>query len=280
MTRRRMSISYASWYLQAAPPLDCARTVKEAGFDGISFLVGYMVDERRLDLLTQRQAARLRDGLAEMELSCSLHVWTDSYLSLPESQCCTVLKEQVEASVRVLSDVRIPSLRVTLDPPVRVGGGKARLDTDVTQDLVAFLAALKHRYNVRTGLENWPYRCIGTPEALRDALWRNREDVGVLLDTGHAHIALSRGWCRHDDMARFVRELPRPIVEMHLHDNAGRRDDHLMPGEGSGPLQLALEAAFTVGFRGPVTVECDLEAEGRPGLAAGLAAIRKTYGLG
>ena len=280
MARAYLPVFYPAWFLDPAPPLDCARTVKEAGFDGVSFLVGNVDDPRRLDRLTDSEAGALRAGLARMALGCSLHVWTDTYLGLPRPDACALLCEQVEACVCALSDARLPALNVTLDPPVRFADGSARLDVDVTRELVAFLAALKHRYNVRPGLENWPYRCIGTPEALRDALWSGGGHVGVLLDTGHAHIALSRGWCEQSDMTQFVRELAGPIVEVHLHDNGGLRDEHLMPGEGTAPLHASLEATLVTGFRGPITVECDLAAEGRPGLAAGLSKIRQTYHLG
>ncbi len=49
--------------------------------------------------------------------------------------------------------------------------------------------------------------------------------VGVCLDSGHAHIL---------DGAVAALEALRPhIVTMHLHDNDGRQDLHLMPGQGT-----------------------------------------------
>ena len=276
MIDRRVPMYYPTWFLPPSSPLECARAVREAGFDSVSFLAADADDPRRLDRLTADEAAALRRGLLEMGLGRCLHVCTGAYLELPDSEGLTVLKDHVEAAVSALSGPGLPGVTVTVDPPVRFGGRSARIDHDAAGELVGFLAGLAQRHGARVGIENWPFRCVATPEALRDLLWPARGRVGVLFDLGHAHIALSRGWCGQRDVAEFVRALPAPIVEMHLHDNAGRRDEHRMPGEGTADVANALAALREVGFRGPVTLECDLAAEGRPGLAEGLAAVRRT----
>ena len=277
ITHRNVPLFYATWLLRPAAPLECCRVVKEAGFDGASFLVGTVDDPRRLDWLSERQAAGLREGFIEMDLDRSLHVSTSDYLGDFEGdqEGLALLKEHVAAGVAAVCGPGLPPLNVTLDPPLRWDAGEPWLPPETVEELTAFLISLRDGYDIRPGLENWPFLPVGTPEGLAAALLGTGDQVGILLDTGHAHIALSRGWCQQPDARAFVEALPAPIVEVHLHDNRGMDDEHLMPGEGTADLHGLLEAAFATGFRGPITIECDLEAKGRPGLAAALAQIRE-----
>ncbi|ADW67403.1 sugar phosphate isomerase/epimerase family protein [Granulicella tundricola] len=68
---------------------------------------------------------------------------------------------------------------------------------------------------------------VATPEHLVDILRIGHFDsVGVCLDTGHAH--LSEG-----GIAGAFEVLKGRVVEVHLHDNNGMRDEHLWPASGS-----------------------------------------------
>jgi sugar phosphate isomerase/epimerase len=51
------------------------------------------------------------------------------------------------------------------------------------------------------------------------------KDIGVCLDTGHAHLG--------DGVATTISELRPLIRSSHLHDNKGDRDTHLWPGDGT-----------------------------------------------
>lgn len=51
------------------------------------------------------------------------------------------------------------------------------------------------------------------------------KDIGVVLDTGHAHLG--------DGVASALAELKDRVRSSHIHDNAGDRDSHLWPGEGT-----------------------------------------------
>src|SRR5271170_3115698 len=50
-------------------------------------------------------------------------------------------------------------------------------------------------------------------------------DIGVCLDTGHAHIA--------GGVLPVLAELKAHIRSTHLHDNQGEKDEHLWPGDGT-----------------------------------------------
>jgi sugar phosphate isomerase/epimerase len=51
------------------------------------------------------------------------------------------------------------------------------------------------------------------------------KDVGVCLDTGHAHIGGGIG--------TTIAELKPLIRSAHIHDNHGQKDEHLWPGDGT-----------------------------------------------
>jgi sugar phosphate isomerase/epimerase len=278
--RAAVPVLYPTWFLPAARPLSCVRRVAAAGFDGPSFLAGTVADPRRLDRLSAAEAAELRNALADAGGQRALHVWTDSFLKVASPERAGgVIRANVEACVEALCGPELPPPTVTLDPPVARGPGGPELLRELAEGLVRFLAELSDRYGAPAGIENWPFAPAGCPTSLAPALQAGEGKVGMLLDTGHAHVALSAEWCAERDPAAFVRALPAPIVEVHLHDNMGASDEHLMPGEGTADLGALLDAALATGFAGPVTVECDLTAPGRPGLAGGRAHIRKSYGL-
>ncbi|WP_446745502.1 sugar phosphate isomerase/epimerase family protein [Silvibacterium acidisoli] len=51
------------------------------------------------------------------------------------------------------------------------------------------------------------------------------DDIGVCLDTGHAHLG--------DGVSSTLTELKDRLRSSHIHDNMGDRDTHLWPGDGT-----------------------------------------------
>jgi sugar phosphate isomerase/epimerase len=72
----------------------------------------------------------------------------------------------------------------------------------------------------------------------------DRPNVGVCLDTGHANIS---GVCCAD----FVRELGPKLWALHIADNLGTNDDHMLPfGRGTVPWPEVMTALREVGYSG------------------------------
>ena len=61
------------------------------------------------------------------------------------------------------------------------------------------------------------------------------DGLGFTLDTGHAHVN------GQSPLMLAERAGPR-MTEVHLSDNAGGSDDHLIPGEGTAPLKAFVES--------------------------------------
>jgi protein FrlC len=77
-------------------------------------------------------------------------------------------------------------------------------------------------------------------------------NVGVVLDTGHVHVL-------GEDLGEAVRKLGPALFHVHVDDNHGRRDEHLVPGSGTIDFSSFLTALADVEYNGFLTVELGFE---------------------
>ncbi len=74
-----------------------------------------------------------------------------------------------------------------------------------------------------------------TPEHLQYILGTNHLDhVGVCLDLGHAHMTVG--------VAEAIATLGKRIHSVHVHDNHGKKDEHLWPGDGTVDWPATVQA--------------------------------------
>ncbi len=88
--------------------------------------------------------------------------------------------------------------------------------------------------NQTKGTSKYHYPLAATQDSVEDILARV-EELRFTLDTGHAHASGL-------DPAELARTAGRRLVEVHLSDNAGATDDHLVPGEGTADLKGFMDA--------------------------------------
>lgn len=86
-------------------------------------------------------------------------------------------------------------------------------------------------------------------------------DLGICLDVGHAQL--------QGDVVDALETVAGYLVTTHLHDNGGRRDDHLLPFEGVIDWPELLTGFQKVGYDGTLMFE----------LAAGAGGALATLGL-
>ena len=67
-------------------------------------------------------------------------------------------------------------------------------------------------------------------------------EAGICLDVGHAHLV--------GDVMDAIETCSGHIVTTHVHDNGGKRDDHLVPGKGTIDWEGAMMAFQKVGYDG------------------------------
>lgn len=76
----------------------------------------------------------------------------------------------------------------------------------------------------------------------------NHESIGLVLDTGHAQIS---GNLSEETMA--ARDF---LISTHVHDNNGRSDSHLPPGEGVIDWNAWKFTLDEIAYTGPIMLEC------------------------
>lgn len=102
---------------------------------------------------------------------------------------------------------------------------------------------------VRLVLENMlPHLFAGH---VRDLLWLlgalASTNVGVCLDTGHAHLS--------GDLGHVAHKLSGHLWMVHASDNRGERDDHLPPGEGAIAWDELMRQLAAAHFSGAFILE-------------------------
>jgi sugar phosphate isomerase/epimerase len=114
---------------------------------------------------------------------------------------------------------------------------------DWTRNLesVRWLCRFADDYGVRASIEN-----VGDPFVIKDVEDFKRfysevdEDVGLVLDTGHANL--------NGQLGSLMEELSGKIAHVHAHDNFGKSDQHLGIGYGnidwSGFADLLKKASY------------------------------------
>jgi protein FrlC len=74
------------------------------------------------------------------------------------------------------------------------------------------------------------------------------ERVGICLDTGHAAL-------NNEDLPRVVCTLKEVPLQIHIDDNTGDSDAHMIPGEGRIDYVPFLRALDEIGYRGFLSAE-------------------------
>jgi sugar phosphate isomerase/epimerase len=80
--------------------------------------------------------------------------------------------------------------------------------------------------------------------------------VGICLDTGHQH--LQHG---HGDVAGAVRAAGSALITLHIHDNHGGRDEHIMPFDGTIDWPPVVGALREIGYAGVFMYEAGKDAD-------------------
>ena len=89
--------------------------------------------------------------------------------------------------------------------------------------------------------------------------------LGICLDTGHANV-------NGEDLAQVVCDLKGVPLHIHIDDNNGDSDAHLIPRDGSIDYQPFVRALQEINYQGFVSAELGFQYTLEPG-----AAVQKTH---
>jgi sugar phosphate isomerase/epimerase len=112
------------------------------------------------------------------------------------------------------------------------------------EEIAAMAAALK----VRVAIEVIP-NALSSATSLVRLIEEQLEglDVGICLDYGHAHIM--------GDLGEAIETISGHLWTTHVHDNGGKRDDHLVPFAGSINWDAAIMGTQKIGYDGALMFE-------------------------
>lgn len=107
--------------------------------------------------------------------------------------------------------------------------------------------------NVRLAMENLK-NCIWILDRILDEVGDNPEDtnLGVCIDIGHANQSDDAG--RHP-VTNYLERYAGQLTHLHLHDNQGTDDEHLLPGEGTVDWPSVREVLERLDYSGTAVFE-------------------------
>ena len=101
-------------------------------------------------------------------------------------------------------------------------------------------------------------------ENLKDSIWAldrildeigddpEETNLGICIDIGHANLSEDAG--RHP-VTNYLERYAGQLIHLHLHDNQGTSDDHLLPGEGTVDWPYVLEVLERLKYSGTAVFE-------------------------
>jgi sugar phosphate isomerase/epimerase len=178
-------------------------------------------------------------------------------LAVRETRAALELARRVPISVLVVH----PGLQDSLLSPTVQNSREAAARS--VEEIVAIAAPL----GVRVALEVIP-NAMATADALVGLLDElDIPEVGVCLDFGHAHL--------QGDVVDAIETLSGVLVATHVHDNQGRRDEHLAPFDGTIDWAGALVALQKIGYEGMMMLELASADPSAPALERARRSVRR-----
>lgn len=128
------------------------------------------------------------------------------------------------------------------------------------------LRPVAERVGVRIAVEVIPNALSSARQLVRLIEDEELHDLGVCLDVGHARL--------QGDVVDALETVAGYLVTTHVHDNGGRRDDHLLPFDGVIDWAELLIGFQKVGYDGTLMFELAAAADGAAATLRRAAAVR------
>jgi sugar phosphate isomerase/epimerase len=167
--------------------------------------------------------------------------WGDTLsIAAPDDRLRQRAVAETIASLGLASVVPFPFLVLHLGVPSADPAANSRVAVARSLEAIAEAAAA---VGVTLALELIPNPLSTAPRLVR---WLEEDlelgGAGICVDVGHAHIG--------GDVVEAIETCSGHILTTHLHDNRGKRDDHLLPGQGSIDWDAVTMGFQKVGYDG------------------------------
>jgi len=211
------------------------RLIKQAGFDGV--LLWWATMPSGEDHRKQPELAR-REGLYIENIHANDENANDFWEDTQNGQ--TVYEYYLQC-IDDCAAFEIPSM------VMHASNGEAPPASEIGVDRFARLVDKAQRSGVNIALENM--RRASQVEQMALLLERfDSKHLGFCLDNGHLHARIGHDM---DLLSCFGHRL----MALHLSDNHGARDMHLLPFDGNIDWPVQMRAIASTGYQGPTTLE-------------------------
>ena len=152
---------------------------------------------------------------------------------------------EAEAALQIARQIPVSVFVVHLGTPTVQGGENNRA---AAQRSVEEICRLAEPIGIRVAVEVIP-NALSDASSLVALLERDLDapSAGICLDLGHAFLL--------GDVADAVEAVAEHLITTHVHDNGGKKDDHLVPFDGRIDWSVALMTLQKVGYDGTYLME-------------------------
>ena len=145
--------------------------------------------------------------------------------------------------------------------PIMPFGGNSPEQPEVMKainfEFMSRLTEVAKEYGVTICYENMPFPLLpiaNTKQIVDFARKIGSDNFKVCLDTGHCLVC-------GESPADAVRYIGKDLLAaMHVHDNDGKSDKHLIPGNGIADWDAFADALYEIGFDGVFSLETEISA--------------------
>lgn len=247
-----MKLSAASSVLVNYSIYDTILHVAKAGYDGIDIWAGRPHVYRRD--FTQSELGRLRQLLDENNLIVASLM--PAFFRYPHSLSSPneVVRQDSLDYMRQCVDnaVTLGAKTVLVVPGRSLYGQGVENAREKMIDSIDTICRYSTQYDIRLGIEPANPMVSDLVNTSRDAVNIIDElgysNLGVVLDTGHLNLT-------GESPEEAVKELGSLLLQFHIDDNDGHRQQNLIPGEGTFDFERLIQVLYATGFDGFLSVE-------------------------
>jgi protein FrlC len=242
-----VSSVFSNYLLQDVLPI-----VARAGYEGID-LWGGRPHIFRLDLgPTRLRALRRQAADLGLEIASVMPAFYRYPFSLTTNDD-RIRRESLDYIKESIDNAVLLGATSVLTVPGRSLHGQGREDAWARMsDSLSTVADIGAAAGVRIGVEAVNHYVsdlvVNAEDALRLIGPLGRDNLGVVLDSGHIHLARQSG-------VEEVHSLGPLLYQVHLNDNDGNKHQGLVPGDGSFDYQPLLRVLHETRFPGFLSVE-------------------------
>jgi sugar phosphate isomerase/epimerase len=241
-----------SAYKLVTKPFDWAVGLEDMGFDG------WEIVSEGQQKITKESLPEFKDLIGSMNIEITVHgPFSDLNPASVNDAIWNESIRQIKQCVELSADF---SRIIVVHPGLLSPLGAQMPDESWSRNVEALRELCRHaeEYGVTLCLENMPDMeklLCRTPSEIFGMIESAGSGIGMTFDVGHANTM--------DNKAEFLREKAK-FTHVHIHDNHGKKDEHLELGKGTVNWDRVLFELKD--FKGMAVVEARSLEEGRRSL--------------